>query len=252
MEMKFIQQLVCFEEKSRKVLTPNAIAVYFHLFMVNNRCGWREWFTQTDYFICEAVGISRRESILRAINLLEKEGFIEIERGGAHKPTKYRIIPLFNSAFDSALDSGIDSALDRAFCDGNALFNSAFDSGNPKHKHKNKNKDICASAFATFWDAYPKRKDKVKAKKAFEKINPSQELLQVMLSSIEKSKQSDDWKKSNGQYIPYPATWLNGHRWEDEDITSTPLSDTNFDYDPEAVNFGIEPPKEATEYGTTG
>jgi hypothetical protein len=27
---------------------------------------------------------------------------------------------------------------------------------------------------------------------------------------------SADWTKNNGQYIPLPATYLNGRRWEDE------------------------------------
>ena len=69
-----------------------------------------------------------------------------------------------------------------------------------------------------------KRKDKEKAQRVFAKLNPSQELLQKMLSAIQKSKMTDDWQKQNGQYIPYPATWLNGRRWEDEGVIleSTP------------------------------
>jgi hypothetical protein len=27
---------------------------------------------------------------------------------------------------------------------------------------------------------------------------------------------SEDWTKEGGQYIPYPATWLNAKGWEDE------------------------------------
>lgn len=37
-----------------------------------------------------------------------------------------------------------------------------------------------------------------------------------MLKAIEVQKKSDQWQRDNGQYIPYPATWLNGRRWEDE------------------------------------
>ncbi|TRO38611.1 hypothetical protein EQ832_12025 [Pseudomonas sp. ALS1131] len=25
-----------------------------------------------------------------------------------------------------------------------------------------------------------------------------------------------DWIKDGGQFVPLPASWLNGHRWEDE------------------------------------
>jgi hypothetical protein len=37
-----------------------------------------------------------------------------------------------------------------------------------------------------------------------------------MIDVIEAGKKSEDWIKSDGQFIPYPATWLNGKRWEDE------------------------------------
>ena len=38
----------------------------------------------------------------------------------------------------------------------------------------------------------------------------------MLIDAIEKQKQTPDWNKENGKYIPYPATWLNGRRWEDE------------------------------------
>ena len=37
-----------------------------------------------------------------------------------------------------------------------------------------------------------------------------------MLSAIAKHKNTDQWKKDNGQFIPNPASWLNARRWEDE------------------------------------
>jgi hypothetical protein len=70
--------------------------------------------------------------------------------------------------------------------------------------------------FGLFWKSYPKRVGKGAAEKAFKKINPSKEALHQMLEAIEKAKKSDQWKKDGGQFIPYPATWLNQKRWEDE------------------------------------
>ena len=80
--------------------------------------------------------------------------------------------------------------------------------------------------FNTFWKAYPKKVAKLKARKAFEKINPDDTLLATMLVSIEKALKSKLWRDKDGQFIPNPATWLNDKRWEDEDTTfSKPLSD---------------------------
>lgn len=78
--------------------------------------------------------------------------------------------------------------------------------------------------FEIFWKAYPKKKSRVVAEKAFIKINPDEQLLATMLAKIERAKKSVDWSKDNGQYIPYPAAWLNQRRWEDEDEQIKPVS----------------------------
>lgn len=70
--------------------------------------------------------------------------------------------------------------------------------------------------FAEFWRAYPKKTAKPTALKAFEKIAPGRELANKILLSLEQQKQSAQWARDAGQYIPYPATWLNQRRWEDE------------------------------------
>ncbi len=53
-------------------------------------------------------------------------------------------------------------------------------------------------------------------KKWFKKNSPSSELFSSMMSSLEQFRGSKDWLKDNGQYIPYPSTWLNQERWKDE------------------------------------
>lgn len=68
--------------------------------------------------------------------------------------------------------------------------------------------------FNRFWDVYPRKTAKQNAVKAFGKLNVDEALLNTMLTAIEKQKSSPQW--SDPQYIPHPATWLNGHRWEDE------------------------------------
>ena len=71
-------------------------------------------------------------------------------------------------------------------------------------------------AFDTFWAVYPRRENKQAARKAFVKIHPDPELLEVMLSAVQRQKQTEQW--SDPKYIPHAATWLNGRRWEDEPV----------------------------------
>lgn len=70
--------------------------------------------------------------------------------------------------------------------------------------------------FDKFWQAYPKKVSKKQAQKSWKKINPSLELFEKILKALEMVKQTEQWKKDNGKYVPYPATWLNQERWTDE------------------------------------
>ena len=67
--------------------------------------------------------------------------------------------------------------------------------------------------FDRFWAAYPKKVGKDAALRAFKKTKVP---VETMIQAIEAQKQSDQWQKSGGQFIPNPATWLNQGRWEDE------------------------------------
>lgn len=77
---------------------------------------------------------------------------------------------------------------------------------------------VCANSggFEAFWTAYPKKKSKGQALSAWKKLKPDSSLQVVILKAIEAQKRSPDWQKDKGQYIPYPATWLNAMAWEDE------------------------------------
>ena len=49
-----------------------------------------------------------------------------------------------------------------------------------------------------------------------QKLRPDDLILGTMLHKVEQAKHTPDWQKERGQYIPYPATWLNGKGWDDE------------------------------------
>ena len=82
-----------------------------------------------------------------------------------------------------------------------------------RRKKKEERRDIY---FDRFWDSYPRKEAKQTAKKAFEKLNPDEDLFQTMLEAIERFKGSAQWREENGRFIPHPATWINQRRWEDE------------------------------------
>lgn len=85
-----------------------------------------------------------------------------------------------------------------------------------RSREKRREEESRTRAFETFWQAYPKRKSRGHAEKAFAKLNPSEQLMQAILASLERAKTSEDWTKDRGKYVPHPATWLNAKGWEDE------------------------------------
>ena len=83
-----------------------------------------------------------------------------------------------------------------------------------------KKKQIYTQSFLSFWNKYPKKSGKKDAFKAYQKAKdkpPISELLKI----IDRHIQSDQWQKEDGEFIPFPATWLNKGRWDDELNTKT-------------------------------
>lgn len=74
----------------------------------------------------------------------------------------------------------------------------------------------CANGFESFWKIYPKRKNKGQAEKAWQKLKPTPELIDQICAAIAVAKTTPDWQKQNGQFVPYPATWLNAKGWLDD------------------------------------
>ena len=90
--------------------------------------------------------------------------------------------------------------------------------------------------FAQFWAAYPKKRSKGAARKAWDKLHADPTMQATILQAIERAKQSEDWQKDGGKYIPYPATWLNADGWEDEEPEAEP------DRPPVAMNWVVPNP----------
>ena len=75
---------------------------------------------------------------------------------------------------------------------------------------------IYAQTFDQFYAKYPKKKARQAAVKAWQKLKPDDDLFRQIMSGLDNHIKSEDWAKDEGKFIPYPATWINGRRWEDE------------------------------------
>lgn len=74
--------------------------------------------------------------------------------------------------------------------------------------------DPKGGGFATFWAAYPIKKDKQRAQEAWAKLKPDAALVARMVTAIQRLQALDsDWRRG---YIPHPTTFLHRRRWDDE------------------------------------
>lgn len=98
----------------------------------------------------------------------------------------------------------------------------------PESRTKNKNQTLDHSPrrwsdddqqrFDSFWAAYPRKVSKAKALEWWRRNRPDQPLTDTIVSAVVTQRHSPQWTRDEGQYIPHPATWLNGRRWEDEGV----------------------------------
>lgn len=79
-------------------------------------------------------------------------------------------------------------------------------------------RDRLARDFEIFWQAYPKKKAKPDALRAFEKVPVP---VETLVRAVNAQCKNPDWQKEGGRYIPYPATWLNKQQWLDSEDVGT-------------------------------
>lgn len=63
-----------------------------------------------------------------------------------------------------------------------------------------------------FWMLYPRRVAKKDAQKAWSQMTEQQRLQAIIACADWRH----IWKQKDPEFLPYPATWLRGERWEDE------------------------------------
>lgn len=162
--------------------------------------------------LSEVMNISRRK-IADTINQLKERNLIDVVRQGRGLPAKIyvkKLKPNTNASRNDFIESN------------NEQEDEIKEEKQVKEKSKTENKQ--QEYFSIFWASYPKKVGKGAAEKSWKKIKPTKDLLEKMLNAIEIAKQSMQWNKDNGQYIPNPATWLNQKRWEDEIIIDNKYS----------------------------
>jgi hypothetical protein len=88
--------------------------------------------------------------------------------------------------------------------------------------------EVIAPGFAEFWQSYPRKIAKQNAIKAWNKLAPNEALRTLIHAALESQKRSPQWTKDKGHFVPFPATWLNGRRWEDSEVDAADVDAERF------------------------
>lgn len=153
-------------------------------------------------YFADLYGVSTK-TIISLINNLVERGYISKEI--IYKENTKEIDKRYLQIFHEDSENNFMRGSEENFTDNNTSINNTRINISPI---------VPLESFEKFWKIYPKKQDKQKTIKWFNKHQPNEELLKTILEKVELFKQTKQWQ--NKQYIPMPTTWLNGERWNDE------------------------------------
>ena len=175
--MNYLKEIVAFHDLVEiKQLSAGQIALWYALIHINNKTGWKEWFTVSNRTLESYAGLSRK-GVQVARNALMQNGFIQIKFNGK-KATAYKIVS--NSAQDSTQVSTQVSTQDST-----QVSATLYKLNKTKQKIKRKNnKKEKGEGFDRFWKVYPRKDGKAKAIEAWGKLSPNGELTETIIAAL--------------------------------------------------------------------
>jgi len=199
------------------------------------KCNWKEgeWFDGIERIKvpagCMITSLNHLVSSIPRINLqairtslknLEKIGFLT-----RHSTRRYTTIKLLNySYYQDPGNYELTHKLTQDQHKANTKPTTIEEGEEGEEEKKDSKKEEWGKRFEDFYREYPKKKAKEKACEAwigkkvypFAKKEGFDELFNRIMKALRIQIPQDQWQRDKGKFIPYPATWLNQARWEDE------------------------------------
>lgn len=119
----------------------------------------------------------------------------------------------------SSLSLSLSSSLSSAFAYGTQ-------EDTEEESKKKARKPRNTAYFERFWEAYPRKVDKLNALAAWNSL--SSEDGKKAIEDTGRRVRSPEWMKENGKYIPLARNYLEGRRWEDEGVTIKKETDDKY------------------------
>lgn len=153
-------------------------------------------------------------SVQRDIKYLQDLGELVVEVHGGESKTQYKSnrywISISGVSEDDVRGDKLGSGVTNQVIRGDRLGNSGVTHLSSKPSIETYIETY--AQFEKFWSAYPRRVSKRAALKAFESALGRASFDDVLAGAI---RFANDPNLPQGEFIPYPTTWLNGDRWDD-------------------------------------
>lgn len=197
-------------------LPPSAKLLYAEISSLTDMAGY--CFASNEYFQ-KLYGMSERtvQNILKA---LKERGYIQIQdgRGGAGRRKIFAgINPVEQNPAKNCGVTPQKIAPDPAKNCTHIKKENKKEINPPKAPQGAAGEIWDPEAFVRFWNLYPKKKDKAKAIREWNRLRADRNLMHTMTAALRRQMASEEWTRENGRAIPYPCRWLSHRRWEDED-----------------------------------
>lgn len=206
------------------VLKPNAKLLYGELTALSDKNGYC-WATNEHFAALYDLSVG---TISRLISQLEKQGYIRCEMAATESGSERRIYAgmflVTAGGIDEKRKTPVDEKRKRGIDEKRKQNNkdlSIQEDNPPKAPPRGRRSsdlktepDWEPDRFNKFWSFYPRGESKQKAIQAWDKLRPSNELIDTMAQALKRQVASEAWQQGIG--IPYASTWLNQQRWTDE------------------------------------
>lgn len=238
-----------FDYKFENPSKVRAIHTDFYIYLVDqwNRLGKKEEFGLPTSYTMECLGIGSYNTYKKTLSDLVNFGFVKIIKDSKNQHIS-KIIAL--SKYDEASDKPSDKALDEATI---KAIDKPTDTIIKQYKQLNKKQiniileyydslpsDLLEEklkelnpiensdkiGFDVFWDLYGKKKgDKDKVRKKWD--NLSKETQKKIIDTLPEFKKT----VSDIQFLPFPQTYLNDKRWNDEIVVESKKEEGKVDWE---------------------
>lgn len=192
-----------------ELIKPSHTALYFFCIEHCNRLGWKDKFGLPTTMAKDAIGIKSYHTYIDTLNDLISWGFIKLIQKSTNQYSSNIIAIAKNiKAHSKALDKAM---IKHSTKQSQSTVQSidSIDIQNTSIQLYNNTK----IPFSVFWDLYDKKvgnKTKCETKWNKLKIEIQQKIISTLPLFVSQFKDK--------QYQPYPETYLNGERWNDEII----------------------------------